>query len=335
MRFKWWLAGLMLVASAAVQADVVWLKNGDRVTGQVDSIDGSAVRIRTDWGGTLRVKRDKVASIETERVLNIELPDGQARAARLERDEEGRQQVASDERTEALDFEQIRQASVDRLPGEVDERWETRLTYGLNISSGNTDTESHSLRASSLLRQTSFRHQGRAEVDVRKDDGTSTRESYRVGYQLDWFFRDDWFAFGSTEYFQDKLRDVDYRVRLGGGLGYQLWETSLGSLSVEAGISEVIERVGDETENNRAGRWALDYNRYFMGRRLEAFHNHELLVLADRDRGELINTSTGLRYALNAFLSADLRIDLDYETDPAPDRKNTDITYIIGVGFTW
>lgn len=335
MRTKWWVVVLVWMMCVSAQADIVWLHNGDRVTGQVDSIDSSAVRVRTEWGGMVRIERDEVASVETERVLNIALPEGREQAARLQRDDDGQQQVVVEERVEPLDFEQIRKASVDRQPGVVEERWETRLTYGLNISSGNTDTESHSLRANTLLRQQSFRHVANADVDVRKDDGTSTREAYRVGYQLDWFFRDDWFAFGSTEYFQDELRDVDYRIRLGGGLGFQFWETSLGALSIEGGISEVIEKVGGEKENNRAARWALDYNRYFFGRQLEAFHNHELLVLTDRDRGELVNTSTGLRYALNAYLSGNIRVDLDYETDPAPGRKNTDITYIIGVGFTW
>lgn len=333
-----WLRRLAVLAwcvSLAAQADVVQLQNGDRITGEVESLDGSALRISTEWGGTVRIERGKIASIETDRELNLAMDEGERRTGRLVTDPSGDQKVETDRAREPLDLAQVQLASIERLPGSVNERWENRLTYGLNISSGNTETESHSLRANTLLRQTEFRHTANAEADIRKDDGATSREAYGLGYQLDWFFQQDWYAFGSANYFQDKLRDIDFRVTLGAGVGYQVWENSLGGLSIEAGASEVIEKIGGERETNAAARWSTTYNRHLFGHRLEAFHNHELLVLTDRDRGEIIKTSTGLRYSLNSFLSADARVDLDYETEPAVTRKNTDITYILGVGVNW
>lgn len=326
---------LIVVLIAPAHADVVWLKSGDRVSGNVDSLDSSTLRIDTEWGGVLLIKRDAIASIDTERELNLELPDGERTTARLQVDDEGRQVVVDDAGERPLNVAVIQQASVNALTGRPKDRWESRLTYGLNISDGNSDTESHALRAHSLLRRGAFRHAVNADVDLKKDDGNTTRELYRVGYQLDWFFQDDWYAFGSSEYFQDKLREVDYRVTLGLGVGYQFWDTSLGAFSVESGISEVIEKVGGESDNNRAFRLGADYNRFFMGKRLELFHRNEVLVLAERDRGELLQTSTGLHYALNSFLSTNVRIDFDHETEPAPGRKKSDVTYIIGIGFTW
>ncbi len=330
------LAIVLIVALIApAHADVVLLKSGDRVSGSVESIDASTLRIKTEWGGVLLIKRDAIASIDTEREINLSLPDGERTTARLQSDDEGRQVVVDDAGERPLDVAAIRQASVNALTGRPTDRWESRLTYGLNISDGNSDTESHALRAHSLLRRGKFRHVANADVDLKKDDGNTTRELYRVGYQLDWFFQDDWYAFGSSEYFQDELREVDYRITLGVGVGYQFWDTSLGALSVESGISEVIEKVGGESDNNRAFRLSADYNRFFMGKRLELFHRNEMLVLAERDRGELLQTSTGVRYALNSFLSTNLRLDFDHETEPAPGRKKSDVTYIIGIGFTW
>ncbi|MCC5888176.1 MAG: DUF481 domain-containing protein [Gammaproteobacteria bacterium] len=328
---------LFLLLAGPVQADVVWLKSGDRVSGQVESLDGTALRIKTPWGGTLTIKRDAIESIRTDSEINLMLYDGERVEARLESDREGDEQqiLPNGEEPRTLTLQAVRYASVDAAVDRPGDRWQSRLTYGLNISSGNTDTENHSLRASSTLRRGPWRHQGNADLDLKKDSGATTREQYRVGYQLDWFFREDWFAFGSSEYFQDKLRDVDYRVTLGGGLGYQFWDTTLGALSLEGGISEVIEKVGGESDNNRALRLGLDYNRFYMGKRLELFHGSELLVLAERDRGEILKTSTGVRYALNSFLSTNLRLDFDHETKPSPGRKKSDVVYVIGVGFTW
>lgn len=321
------LVALFLLIAGPVQADVVWLNSGDRVSGTVESLDGSSLRLKTDWAGTLVIKREAIASIRTDSELNLMLYDGERVEARLEGDhEEDEQQILPNgEAPRAVTLPAVRYASVDATVDRPGDRWQSRLSYGLNISSGNTDTESHSLRANSTLRRGPWRHQGTADLDLKKDSGTTTREQYRVGYQLDWFFREDWFAFGSSEYFQDKLRGVNYRVTLGGGLGYQFWDNTLGALSMEGGLSEVIEKVGGETENNRALRIGVDYNRFYMGKRLELFHGSEALVLADRDRGEILKTSTGVRYALNSFLSTNLRVDFDHETKPSPGRKKSDL----------
>lgn len=328
---------LLLALAGTAQADVVWLKSGDRISGKVQSLDGSALRIDTEWAGTLTIKRDAIASIRTDEELHLMLYNGERVEGRLEvdREEDEQQIVADGQDARTVSLQGVRFATVDNEVDRPGDRWQSRVSYGLNISSGNTDTESHSLRTSTTLRQGPWRHQGNLDLDIKKDSGATTREQYRVGYQLDWFFREDWFAFGSSEYFQDKLRDVDYRITLGGGLGYQFWDTTLGALSLEGGLSEVIEKVGGETDNNRALRLALDYKRYYMGKRLELFHGSELLALADRDRGEILKTSTGLRYALNSFLSTNLRLDFDHETEPAPGRKSSDLVYVIGVGFTW
>lgn len=331
------LVALLLAGAGPVHADVVWLKSGDRVSGKVESLDGTTLRIETDWGGALKIDRDAIASIRTDDDLNLMLYDGERVQGRFESDHEEQEQqlLAAGEEPRTLTLRSVRYASVDREVERMGDRWHSRLTYGLNIATGNTETQSHSLRTSTTVRRGPWRHQGNADLDLEKNSGSTTREQYRVGYQLDWFFREDWFAFGSSEYFQDKLRDVDYRITLGGGLGYQFWDNSLGALSVEGGLSEVIEKVDGESDNNRALRLGADYNRYFMGERLELFHGSELLVLAQRDRGEILKTSTGVRYALNSFLSTNLRIDFDHETEPAPGRRKSDLVYVIGVGFTW
>ena len=328
---------LLLLLAGPVQADVVWLKSGDRLSGTIESLDGTTIRLATEWAGTLNIDRDAIASIKTDADLNLMLYDGERVQARFKSDREEQEQqiLAAGEEPRVVTLQAVRYASVDNNVDRMGDRWQSRLTYGLNVSTGNTETQSHSLRASTILRHGPWRHQGNADLDLEKDSGTTIREQYRLGYQLDWFFRQDWFAFGSSQYFQDKLRDVDYRITLGGGLGYQFWDNTLGALSLEGGISEVIEKVGGDTDNNRALRVGIDYNRYFMGERLELFHGSELLVLADRDRGEILKTSTGARYALNAFLSTNVRLDFEHETQPAPGRKKSDLVYVIGVGFTW
>ena len=333
------LHGLLTVAlsvgGSLATADTVELENGDRLTGTVRSIDGSALVLETEWGGNVVIERDAIRAVQTEGPLNVRV-DGEAyREARLLLADSGEQAIATPDGDRELGFGSIEQASVTALPNAVRNEWKSKVTYGLNISTGNSDTQAHSLRAATTLRQDTLRHEATAEVDRTIDSGTVTRDQARVGYQLDWFFREAWYAYGSSEYFKDDIKEVDYRVTLGVGAGHQFWDNSLGALSLEAGLSAVLEEIGGVGEENPAVRLGLDYNRFLYGSRLEFFNRSEVLALTDFDRGQILNASTGLRFRMTSLWTADLRADVVHETEPAPGQEKTDITYIIGVGFNW
>lgn len=321
--------------AATARADEVTLANGDHLTGKVQSIDGSAIVLDTEWGGTLTVQRDAVQSVRTDGVLNLVVDGEQLHRARLAISDSGEQAVVTDAGEREVGFGAVQRAAVDVLPSATKDEWKTQVSYGLNISTGNSDTQAHSLRADTTLRRGALRHEGIAQLDRKIDDNTVTKDQMRFGYQLDWFFRDDWYAYGTTEYFKDDLKDVDYRVTLGAGAGHQFWDDTLGALSAEAGVSEVLEQIGGKSETNPAARFAVDYNRFLYGKRLEFFNKDELLVLADLDRGQILNASTGLRLRISSLWTADLRVDLNHETKPAPGQVKTDLTYILGVGFNF
>ncbi|HSG91631.1 MAG TPA: DUF481 domain-containing protein [Pseudomonadales bacterium] len=327
------LLGLMILATTA-RADLIQLANGDRLTGTIASIDGSSVVIDTDWGGAIVVDREAVQALTADGPMNLVVDGEVLQGARLSAAPSGEQIVTSPAGVREVGFGAVSLGSVDVLPQAAKDDWKTTLTYGLNVTTGNSDTETHSARVNSALRSGDYRHTGKAEFDRKVDDGAITKDQKRIGYQLDWFFRDDWYAYATSEYFADDVKDVPYRVTLGVGAGHQFWEDSLGALSAEAGMSAVIEEIGGENEENPAMRFALDYNRLLYGQRLEFFHNNELLVLTDFDRGQILNASTGLNFKMSSVWTANMRIDVVHETEPAPGQEKTDVTYILGVGFT-
>ena len=66
---------------------------------------------------------------------------------------------------------------------------------------------------------------------------------------------------------------------------------------------------------------------------MEVFHRQSILSIPDSERGQVLNASTGLRYELSTFVDTAFRIDTNNETEPAPNRKKTDLTYTIGLGL--
>ncbi|MEE4300453.1 MAG: DUF481 domain-containing protein [Pseudomonadales bacterium] len=331
------LAFLCLFASAPITAcaDVVHLANGDRVSGALVSLDGSAAVIDTEWGGTLRVTREAVRSIDTEEALGIELEGGVNTEAMLVEAESGEQAIVD----AAGEVEEIGLGALGLVYREtprirIVDGFRLDATYGLNVTTGNADTQTHSVRADMGFRRGKQRHRTRAELDRKIDEGDVTKDQYRLGHQLDLFFQADWYGYGSAEYFSDAIKEVDYRFTAGAGVGHQFWDDSLGALSAETGASLVVEEIGGDQVENPALRLALTYNRFFLGKTLELFHSDEALVLTDFDRGQILNTSTGVRFKINGRWKADARVDLIYETEPAPGNEKADVTYILGVGYS-
>lgn len=326
---------LLGVLPLAASADVVHLANGDRVTGELVSMDGSTVVFDTEWGGQLRVEREAVRSIDTEEALGVELESGVKTEVTLVAAESGEQAIVDAEGN----VEEVGLGTLGLVYREtplirVGDDFRLDATYGLNITSGNADTQTHSVRGNMGFRRGQQRHRTRAELDRKIDEGNVTKDQYRLGHQLDFFFRDDWYGYGSAEYFSDAIKEVDYRFTIGAGAGHQFWDNSLGALSAEGGASVVLEEIGGQQEENPALRAALNYNRFFLGKTLELFHNDELLVLTDFDRGQILTTSTGVRFAINGRWKADARIDLVYETEPAAGNEEADVTYILGIGYS-
>ena len=99
------------------------------------------------------------------------------------------------------------------------------------------------------------------------------------------------------------------------------------------GLSQVFEELDGDNENNPALRWGLNFNRWLQPGRLELFHSHQLLKILDSGRGEVWDSGTGLRFHINDTWNANVRLDVQHDSEPPPDRDKTDLTYTIGVGI--
>jgi Protein of unknown function, DUF481 len=75
------LAGLLLLlgagAAEAQKADSVYLRNGDRITGEVKSLRRGLLSYSTDDLGTITIEWDKVDRISTRTVVEVRLPSGE------------------------------------------------------------------------------------------------------------------------------------------------------------------------------------------------------------------------------------------------------------------
>lgn len=324
----------LICAATAVHADVVTMANGDRITGTLDSISSGGIRMETEYAGFIVIDKSKVATIETDEAFDTRVA-GRLVSGRFSAEGDA-QRIVSDTATTDIALGDVYSSGHDNLGlGIIGSEWSSRATLGLIISNGNSDTQNLNTLVESALKRAKVEHSVSLLVNNEESEEETTKDIIDFDYGYKRFLSEKWYASGNGEYFRDKLKDVDQRITLGAGMGYQFWDNSFGAFSSDLGLSVVREELDGEEETNPAVRWGLDYNRFFFAKRMELFHKQSVLFIPDADRGEVISTSTGLRYALNDRLDTAARVDVNHETDPPEGNSKTDVTYTIGVSLNF
>ena len=333
MKYGFIIGLAILLSYAPLFADTLYMKNGDRLTGTLDSVTGGELVFDTEYAGSVRIAMAAVLGIDTEKSFDIRLDSESMLSGKMAFDD-NTLAVVSDTGSINIEAGSITQLSENLLARTIFEpEWASRIDVNATLSTGNSDSLIFGLAASSTLRKEFSEHSVSLKWDREEIENVTTKDQQDLDYAYKRFISEPWYLSGNAEYFSDPIKDVDSRITLGGGVGYQFWDNTLGALSADLGASAVYEDLGADTDTNPAVRWSLSYKRFLLGKRMEAFHNHQILKILGSGRGEVVSAETGLRYALNAHLDASIQIDLDYETDPAPGQKKSDLTYKVGVGY--
>ena len=321
--------------ASAAWADVVTMGNGDVIRGEVDAIAGGTLTLVTEYAGTLAIDMEHVSSIDADEPLSVKLDSGETLTGELVVDG-GEQMMVVDGEPEPIELADVKRSHRDlRVVDREGAGLTARTDLGANISRGNSETDTYTARGNSEWDLGRHRHLVDLAWDYEEAEGEKTKDKIDFDYGYNWFFRDAWYLAANAEYFQDKLKDIDRRVTLGLGIGHQFWENSLGALSAELGASVVHEKsdANGFEEENPAARWALRYNRFLFGKKVEIFHDQRILSIFDNGGRQVLNGTLGLRYILTDRLNVNWRVDAQYETDPPPDTDELDTTFILGVGF--
>ena len=123
--FRWW-PGLVLLLWAgpalAQKTDSVWLRNGDRITGEVKSLARALLQYSTDDLGTIYIEWDNVDRISSTRTFEIQLRTGQRLLGTLRLATSGRVIVVPDTLfiADIVAIAPIRRSFLARLDGYLD-----------------------------------------------------------------------------------------------------------------------------------------------------------------------------------------------------------------------
>lgn len=314
-------------------ADVLTLRNGDRITGEVVRKEGGVVLVRTTYAGEVRVRWDDVATLVTDKPVRLQLEDGTAFEARLQADA-----AADTAKLPPGDIALARIAYINPTPEQSGLGWtyERRLGVAANLTRGNTDSGRVRANGEFAARAKYHRYRLWAEGTRASEGGNTTESNWRATGSYDWFLRPREFVYARAAFEHDGFRDLELRAQLGGGYGYQFVENADTKLSAQAG-PDLVRAVyyGDPDETFLAVGWGVNYSHWLWSRAAQVYFD-QTGFWSVRDMGDVVaHTALGVRVPLRHGLDATTELKIDYDSDPAPGTRSTDTTLLFGLAYTW
>ena len=324
------LAGVCLLIPAPGLADVLVLKNGDRITGKIKRIWDDEVTIEPSYSDEFKVDLPVVDHIESDRDFELDLVDGRRMTIRFAgADDDGNQVIETPVDTLAVPLAAV--LELDEIEDYYD--WETNVDYASSFNKGNTDSSSSRIRADGLFKHGDHRH--RAEVSLLRENqsGVKIQEQDRFTYAYNWLFNDPWFFASGVTLERDPIIALDNRTIINAGIGYDVWNTPRRRLSVQLAGGYQDEKISGVSQDSTVAIWDLKFRQDFLGDNLEFFHNHTIRTNLGGRTNTSYRTSTGLNFEITDLMYATASLDYDYETAPAETARNEDIALLFGLGM--
>jgi len=331
---------LLCFSGAAMSQDVLVLKNGDRITGEINRIWDGEISIEPEYSDEFDIDLIAVDHIISDREFEIELEDGREVVATMGGVDASGQQVL-DVGSEAIAIELADFLEVDEPEDYYD--WGVNADISADLNKGNTESSNSKLRADAMFKHGDHRHTGEVTYFREELASVRTKEQDLFRYSYNWLFNDPWFLAGNFSFERDPIIELNSRIIASVGLGRDIWNTPRRGLSFNLGIGAQEEDIGTDLFNgglelfrmkqsSSVATWALQFRYDLFNGDLELFHNHNINSNISGRTNTSYRTTTGLRYEITDLLYANFSIDYDYETDPVPGVLSEDITMLFGFG---
>jgi hypothetical protein len=224
--------------SARDKTDVIVMKNGDRITGEVTKLENAVLTVSLDYvNGSISIDWFKVARLESKALFLVQLEDGALYSAtvvspegpaptKLEIRPEGEKPLIVDRAT-VVRMTQTSEGMLKRFSGSI--------TLGSTRSKGNDATQ---YNISSELDYTDIRWGGKVTYGSNLSSSTGASTSTRnqlnlIAYRLlPW---KDYFYAGTAGFLQSSTQGIRRQTNLGGGAGRFLKNTNRVRFSVLGG----------------------------------------------------------------------------------------------------
>jgi len=340
MRYQMLIALVCLTLFAQVgRADEIVLKNGDHLTGKIVHLVEGKMLFKSDAAGDVTVNLADIQTFSSTEPIAVNLKDGTGFKQKVLSAEAGRFSVGGTEDLKAQQFTVADIVSINPPPKPIP-RWTGDVSAGITSTHGNTKTEMISANANATKRTENDRTTVSADYARGEQEDPDTGETvtienwWRAKGKYDYFFSKKGYGYLDVRYEKDAVAQLDRRVIVGLGGGYQWIESDDMNFSTELGLASLYEKFDNQTDSNSELSFQVGY--LFdkkLRKNIKFTHDLTYYPALEKFSDYYLTTTAGIRADFTEKLFLTLKAILNYDATPAAGRGHTDTKYFLGFGY--
>ncbi len=238
---------IQAVPAQAQKTDVVILRNGDHITGEIKSLDRGRLSYKTDDMGTLSIEWDEIDRITSVHFFEVELRSGLKYFGAIPPAEAaGSMVVALDELSDTLDLALV--VRIVPIESTFFERIDGYIDLGISFYKANSDG-SLSLSAQATYRGRKAANRTSVSSYIQTRQGTRTASRNTASYRFEYFLPKRWSALAFLSAEQNSEINLDRRILGGAAAARFLAQTNHVLLQSMVGLLVTNERSTGATES--------------------------------------------------------------------------------------
>lgn len=241
------LLSAMPITTVLADTDVVVFSNGDRLTGEVKSMDRGQLKFDTDATGTIDIEWNNVAYIKTDQDIQVEVQSGQRYFGHiLMAEEESR--VIVDTASGPAELESERVIGMHT----IDEGGFRNID--INVSAGYNFTKASNVTQFNVGANADYRTRLRilsADFSSVISDSSNNEESQRQSLAFNWtrLRANRWLNDGGLSFDRNDETGINLRTSLSAGVGRILVQSSHALFTLRGGLQATRENIVNQPDD--------------------------------------------------------------------------------------
>ena len=330
-------------ALAREKTDVIWLANGDRITGEIRQLEHGKLRLSTDSFGDIRIEWDDISRIESDFEFQFERSDG-TRVTGVIRKTPEQKNITLESENQTVDFAHEKVIRIAQIEDNFWDRLQGSLSFGYSFTKASNVAQGNlGFRATHRTEKRSFSLDGSTIITSDQENEGTQRSS--LSFTMTRFRANRWFNTYLIGLESNDELGLDLRSSIGAGFGRYLIQTNKSELALFGGavgtaeslLQDPITATTPSSQENLEGLIGLDYSRYVydhpavdLSSKLSVFPS---ITQSGRTRAQW---DLSLRWEVINDLFWDLSYYNSYDSDPPSSSKSTsDYGVVTSIGYSF
>ncbi len=330
--------------TAPTSPDVVTLKNGSIIYGEVIEMVGGVLQIKTPASpdNLMKVNWSDVSKLSVNHPIPFHLKEGSVIRGTATAGPNGTLNVQAEPLKGTMEVPLDSVTSINPIiqPPVI---YSGSVVGAYSQTTGNSHLRTASLLGDFVARSEQLRLTINGRYVYGENDNTLVARNARGTIKLDFFLTKRFYWFASSYFENDHFQDLKMRTALASGPGYQFIERGdfsgiLKDMTFysEAGAAYFNEdfRTAEDKSSLRA-RVSMKWNWPLFDDRMTLYHYNEIFPSLQNSSDFFLTMDNGVRFKIWEGFASGFQVTTRYNKNPAPGTGDTDNLYLATLGYNF